>query len=502
MAAGRFAVALSCAAAFAVLSGCAVGPDFKRPAAPAVPGYTPEPLAMQTSASDAPGGAAQHLATDLDIPGQWWQVFHSERLDKLIHEALAHNADIAAARAGLAVAEENVKAQEGAFYPSLTGNLSPSRNKTATGAVTPVAATGNPYYNLYTAQLSVSYSPDVFGLNRRTVESLDAQAEMQRFQLEATVLTVTSGLVAAAVQEASLEGQIAATEAIIKAETETLGLLKRQSSLGQIAEANVVTQEAALAQVQATLPPLQKQLAQQRDQVAALTGHYPSEAKDEDFELVVLALPTDLPVSLPSKLVEQRPDIRAAEANLHSASALVGVAIANRLPNLTLTAYDGTSAAKASQLLSPGTGFWSIAAGLTAPIFDGFTLLHKQRAAEAGLEQAAQQYRSTVINAFQNVADALRALQSDADAVKANAAAEHAAAESLAIARRQIELGDVSYLFLLTAQQAYQQAVLARIQTQGNRLADTAALYQALGGGWWNRDDVPADADTKGAGKS
>jgi NodT family efflux transporter outer membrane factor (OMF) lipoprotein len=481
-----------CTAAVLLVCGCAVGPDFKKPAAPEVTGYTPEALAPETSGSAAPGGAAQHLASGLDIPGEWWQLFHSDRLDGLIHEALRNNADIAAARAGLRAADENVKAQEGAFLPTVTGAVSPSRNKTATGALSPASASGNPYYNLYSAQLSVSYSPDVFGLNRRTVESLAAQAEMQRFQLEATTLTVTSGLVAAAVQEASLRGQIAATEAIVKAEADTLDLLKRQSSLGQIAEANVVTQQAALAQVQATLPPLQKQLAQQRDLVAALTGHYPSEGTGEDFELIVLALPTDVPVSLPSKLVEQRPDIRAAEASLHSASALIGVAIANRLPNLTLTAFDGGAANRVGNLLTPGTGFWSIAANITAPLFDGFTLLHKQRAAEAAYEQAAQQYRSTVINAFQNVADALRALQSDADAVKANAAAESAAAESLAIARRQIELGDVSYLFLLTAQQAYQQAVLARIQAQGNRLADTAALYQALGGGWWNREDVAA----------
>jgi NodT family efflux transporter outer membrane factor (OMF) lipoprotein len=478
-------------AALVFLAGCAVGPDFERPAAPEVAGYAPE---LKKGDVIAIGDKLQHLEVGQDVPGEWWVIFHNDRLDALIAEALRGNADIAAARAALRAAEENVKAQDGAFFPTVDGSVSPSRNKTATGSLSPASASGNPYYNLYTAQLSVSYSPDVFGLNRRTVESLAAQAEMQRFQLEATTLTVTSGLVAAAVQEASLRGQIAATESIIKAESETLDLLKRQSSLGQIPEANVVTQQAALAQAQATLPPLKKQLAQQRDLVAALTGHYPSDATNDAFELDNLYLPIDLPVTLPSKLVEQRPDIRAAEASLHSASALIGVAIANRLPNLTLTAVDGSAATKVGNLLTPGNGFWSIAANITQPLFDGFALLHKQRAAEAAYDQAAQQYRSTVVNAFQNVADALRALQADAEAVEANLVAERAAAESLAIARKQIELGDVSYLFLLTAQQTYQQAVIARIQAQGNRFADTAALYQALGGGWWNRKDVPQAA--------
>ena len=324
------------------------------------------------------------------------------------------------------------------------------------------------------------------------MESLKAQADSQRFQLEATYLTLTSNVVAAAVQEAALRGQIAATKRIIEIQSQSLELLQRQYALGQVASSDVAAQEAALAQSQATLPPLEKQLAQQRDLLARLVGRFPSETIAEEFELSSLQLPQELPVSLPSKLVAQRPDVRSAEEQLHSASAEIGVSIANRLPNITLSANVGSSATAISQLFTSGTGFWALAANLTQPIFQGGTLLHRQRAAEAAYDQAAAQYRSTVLTAFQNVADTLHAIQSDADALKAAVAAERAAAKSLAIARSQLELGDISYLALLNAEQTYQQAMINLVQALANRYADTAALFQALGGGWWNRSDVAA----------
>jgi NodT family efflux transporter outer membrane factor (OMF) lipoprotein len=297
-------------------------------------------------------------------------------------------------------------------------------------------------------------------------------------------------LAGAAVQEASLRGQIAATQRIIKIETDVLDLLQRQRELGQVAEADVATQQAALAQVQQTLPPLQKQLAQQRDLLAALSGGFPSDRLTQRFELASLRLPRDLPVSLPSKLVQQRPDIRAAEANLQSASAQIGVAIANRLPSITLTATTGSTALAVDQLFTPGTGFWSAAGAVTQPIFHGGTLLHRELAAKATYDQAAAQYRGVVITAFQNVADALRAIQSDAVALQRAVAFESAAEKSLEIARKRLELGDINYLSLLTAQQAYQQALINLAQSKASRYADTVALFQALGGGWWNRSDV------------
>jgi NodT family efflux transporter outer membrane factor (OMF) lipoprotein len=475
----------------ALISGCAVGPDFQRPAVPDAAGYTPEPLAVETASSNGVGGDTQRFLRDMDIPGQWWTLFRSPALNRLIEQALAANADLAAAQAALRVAQETAYAQAGAFYPTIDASASPSRQKTAS-SLSPVPANGSTMFSLYTAQLSLSYMPDVFGGVRRQVESATAQAESQRFLLEATYLTLTSNLVAACVQDASLRAQLAATENIITIETELLALLQRQNAAGQIAGLDVAAQEAALAQAQATLPPLRKQLAQQRNLLAALTGRLPSEAPTDEFDLASLSLPDALPVSLPASLVEQRPDVRAAEANLHAASAQIGVAIANRLPNLTLTASWGTSALRSGGLFGPGSGFWSLAGTLATPLIDGNTLLHKERAARAAYDQTAAQYRSTVITAFQNVADALRALQADADALRAQRAAARAAETSLDIARRQLALGQINYLGLLTAQQTYLQAVINLAQAQANRFADTAGLFQALGGGWWNRSDVAA----------
>jgi NodT family efflux transporter outer membrane factor (OMF) lipoprotein len=472
-----------------LLTGCAVGPNFVTPPAPDVPGYTPEPLVSRTASAKAAGGEGQHFVRDLDLPGQWWTLFHSKALNSLVETALVANADLQAAQAALRVAKENLYAQQGALLPAVDANFSAIRQQPGI-AVPSDAGSDQPTFNLFTGQLNVSYSPDVFGGTRRSIEALAAQADSQRFQLEATYLTLTSNLAGAAVQEASLRGQIAATQRIIKIESDVLDLLQRQRELGQVAEADVATQQAALAQVQQTLPPLQKQLAQQRDLLAALSGGFPSDRLTQRFELASLRLPRDLPVSLPSKLVQQRPDIRAAEANLQSASAQIGVAIANRLPNITLTATTGSTALAVDQLFTPGTGFWSAAGTVTQPIFHGGTLLHRELAAKATYDQAAAQYRGVVITAFQNVADVLRAIQSDAVALQRAVAFESAAAKSLEIARKRLELGDINYLSLLTAQQAYQQALINLAQSKAGRYADTVALFQALGGGWWNRSDV------------
>jgi NodT family efflux transporter outer membrane factor (OMF) lipoprotein len=476
------------ACAVLALGACAVGPDFLRPKAPETSGYAPEAPAA-TAATPIAGGEAQKFLQTMDIPGQWWALFHSQPLNELIEEALHNNADLAAAQAALRAANDNVYAQMGAYYPSVAAGFQPTRARTSQD-VSPVPANGTSTYTLYTAQLSVSYMPDVFGLNRRLVESLRAQAEGQRFVLEATYLTLTSNIVAAAVQEASLRGQIAATQDIIKLETDLLGLLRRQYELGQVAGLDVAAQEAALAQAQQTLPPLLKQLALQRDLLTALIGRFPDKPPGQQFELASLQLPQDLPLSLPSQLVEQRPDVRQAEANLHAASAQIGVAIANRLPNIMLTADYGSQAVLFRNLLTGPTAAWGLAASLTQPIFQGGTLLYRERAARDLYDQAAAQYRSSVIGAFQNVADALHTLQADADALRAADATERATRTSFDLTRRQVDLGQTNYLALLTAQQGYLQAVINRIQAQANRFADTAALFQALGGGWWNRTDV------------
>src|SRR6516225_5107083 len=475
----------------AALSGCAVGPDFDRPAAPDVEGFTSSPFPGKTVSTEVAGGEAQRFVRGLDIPGQWWTVFHSQALNSLVEEALKNNPTLPAAEAALRQAWENVYAEQGAFFPTAVVSYSPSRNKTATGVVFTSASSGKPWFSLHTAQVVVAYAPDVFGGTRREVESLMATAEFQRFQLEAAYLTLTSNVVAAAVLEASLRGQIAATEEIIKIQTQSLGILRKQFELGQVAGADVAAVEATLAQAQATLPPLQQKLLVQRDLLAALIGRFPSQEPTEKFELASLQLPQELPVSLPSKLVEQRPDIQSAEAQVHSASAAIGVAVAARLPQFTLTGNAGTTANQINQLfITPGTAFWTVAGNVAQTVFDAGTLLHKKRAADAAFDQAAAMYRSTVITAFQNVADSLHALQSDAETLKAAVAAERAAFKSLEIARRQLQLGAISYLGLLTAENTYDTALLALVQAQAARFADTAALFQALGGGWWNREDA------------
>jgi len=461
------------------------------PAPRACPGYTPEALLGQTTATDVKGGEAQRFVQGLDIPGQWWTLFRSEALNSMVEQTLENNPTLPAAEAALRQAWENVYAEQGAFFPTVLASFSPSRNKTATGALSPASASGNPFYSLYTAQVAVSYMPDVFGGTRRQVESLMATAEFQRYQVEAAYLTLTSNVVAAAVQEASLRGQIAATQEIIKIESASLDILRKQFQLGQVAGLDVAAVEATLAQAQATLPPLQKQLAVQRDLLTVLIGRFPSQQPAEKFELASLHLPPELPVSLPSKLVEQRPDVQSAEAQLHAASASIGVAVAARLPQFTLAPSVGLASNQIDTMfMTPGTAFWTLVGTVTQTVFDAGTLLHKERAAVAAFDEAAAMYRSTVITAFQNVADALHAVQSDAETLKAAVAAESAAFKSLEIARRQLQLGAISYLGLLTAQTTYQTALIALVQAQAARYADTAALFQALGGGWWNRKDV------------
>ncbi len=475
-----------------LLAACEVGPNFLRPAAPTVPRYTKSPLPKQTASADVVGGAAQHFIKDRDIPGAWWQLYRSAPLDQLITEALKSNPDLDAAQAALREAQENVYAGEGALFPTVSVNGSATRERIS-GASSGLPGF-SPRLSVVTASLDISYAPDVFGGARREVESLRAQAQYQRFQLEATYLTLTSNVVTAAVTDAELRDEIAATQEIIDVESQQLRLMRHQLTLGATSGAAVLAQEAQLAQTRASLPPLQKQLALTRNQLAALTGRFPSEATTVAFNLATLHLPKTLPVSLPSNLVRQRPDVRAAEAQLHAASANIGVAVANELPQFSITGGYGSVASSFGRLFSPSAPVWNIGGSVLEKLFDGGELLHKRRAAVAAYDQAAALYRGVVLSAFQNVADALRALEFDAKALKSQAAAESAAKASLDIARRQFQIGAIDYLTLLNADRTYEQARINLVQAEANRFADTAALFQALGGGWWNRQDVsPAD---------
>lgn len=466
-----------------VLGLCAcVGPNFHRPAAPRVDRYTTEPLPAETSSATGPGGAAQKFLAEQDVTRNWWMRFGSAELDALVTEALRANPSVQAAAAALRQAQENTAAQRGSFFPTVQGEFDATREHDATGVLSPNLASGVALYNLYTPQVTVTYVPDVFGANRRQVESLAALEEASRFQLDATYLTLTANVVTTAIQESGLRAQIAGSDRVIALEREALSVMRRELELGAIAEGDVFAQEAALAQLEATLPPLRRQLETARDALAALTGHLPADVKPVRFELDQLLLPADLPLGVPSQLVERRPDVRAAEAQLHAATAQVGVAIANMLPQLTITGNAGSTATAMGDLFKSGTGFWSAGGTLTQTLFAGGTLIHHKRAADAALDQAGAQYRSAVLTAFQNVADALHALDTDADALAASARAESAAQKSLDVVRHQLALGSVSYLALVGAEQTYQQASISLTQARANRYADTAALFQALGG--------------------
>jgi NodT family efflux transporter outer membrane factor (OMF) lipoprotein len=409
----------------------------------------------------------------------------------LIVEALRANPSLQGAQAALWQAKENLYAQAGKLLPTVDANASAERQQFSPAEF---GAPGAPsIFNLYQASVNVAYAPDVFGGTRRQIEATAALADYQHFELEATYLTLTSNVVTAAVQEASLRGQIEATLDIIKAETGQLDVVRHQFDVGAAARTDVLTQQSEVATAQATLPPLQKQLEQQRHVLLTLIGHFPSEARRDHLTLAALRLPTHLPLSLPSQLVEQRPDVQAAEAQLHQASAQIGVAVAARLPQFNLTGDYGTAALTTAAMFSPSTIVWTAVASGTQPIFHGFTLLHQQRAAEAAYDMAEAQYKSTVLGAFQNVADALRALQLDAATLRADRNALTAASDTLDLARGQYRLGAITYVILLNAQRSYQQARLSVVQAQAARYADTAALFQALGGGWWNRDDVLPD---------
>ena len=493
-------------------SGCAVGPNFRKPEPPAGAGYSATALPETSASAAVHGGEPQQFMIGRDIAFEWWELFQSSELDSLVKSAFKANPTLAAAQASLAQAQELVYAQRGFFFPALAAETQAERHKVSgnTNSSSTIGVQGNgvdllparedphrlphnlpSYYSFYTAELSVGFVPDVFGGNRRQMESLAAQRDAQRFALEAAYITLASNVVAAAIQEASLQAQIEATQKIIEADEKSLQILRDQFRLGFAMRIDVAAQETALAQVAATLPPLQKQFEQTRDLMRALTGKLPN-AADPTFVFDALQLPPELPVSLPAKIVEQRPDVRAAEAQLHAANAQIGVAVDAMLPQFSITGEYGGNATQIPWMFRHGGPFWSLYGNVSQPVFQGGTLLHQERAAQQALKQAAALYETTVMSAYQNVADTLHLSLSDADALAADVDAENSARVTYDLTQRQMQAGYVAYLTLLSAETAYQQTLLTRVQAQATRYGDTVALFQALGGGWWNRKEVAA----------
>lgn len=504
----QFAITLACSA----LAGCTVGPDYQRPELPNSNAYTTS--FGQTAAGQTLTGASdasQRLAVGQDISKDWWTLFRSPSLNTLIEQAFVASPTIEIAQRALNVAQQNVYAQQGYFFPTVQANYLPTRTKLAgnlggnspgvqgdgtyIGAYQGIPANqggtapynGSTVFNFHTAQLTVGFTPDIFGLNRRAVESLQAQTEAQKFQLQAAYITLATNVVAAAVQDGMLRKQLEITKDMLTANETAVALVKRQQKSGFASALDLSLQESALGQVKQLLPPLQKQFEQNRDLIKVLAGR----TQDQDvpaFTLDSFKLPEELPLTLPSQLVEQRPDIRAAEQLLRAANAQIGVARAARFPQLSLSGGLGGTASNFNQMFWAGSGgFFDLALNLAQPILDGGTLMRREYAATEAQKQAAAQYRLTVITAFQNVADTLHAIQADADASKIVGDLTVAAKKTYDLSARQHANGYLDRLALINSQQTYRQALLNSAQTQASRLGNTAALFQALGGGWWNK---------------
>lgn len=470
------------------ISGCTSGPDFKTPEPPKIKDYTAEPLPVETAGAPVAGGAPQRFVSGQEIPDEWWRLFKCPSLDSLIRRALADNPTLTAAQAALRQAEETYIVESGGRYPSINATVSAERQRFSGAAFGQAGAKPNTF-NLYNASVNVSYALDAFGSLRRQLEALQSRVDYQTFELEAANLALSANIVTAAVRESSLRLQIATIEEIAAIQERQLSIVEKQFQLGSVSLPDVLAQRAQLAQTRASLPPLQKQLNLTRHLLAVLAGTFPEEAGElPAFNLDDLHLPEEIPVSLPSELVRKRPDIRASEAMLHEASALVGVATANLYPQITLTGSLGTAATRMQDLLKNNSIVWSAGGSLLEPVLRGGALTAGKRAAIASYDQAMGLYRETVLHAFQDVADVLRSLDDDSRTLAAQAEAEAAARNALDVTEKQFRLGAVSYLALLNAQRQYQESRILLVQAQAARFADTAALFQALGGGWAGKE--------------
>lgn len=460
-------------------AGCALGPVYHTPEPPRTTRYGPVPTPASVGSSDPRGGGIQRLHQGAHVPDAWWKTFGNTELDRRVQAALDHSPTLQAARASLRQSQEILKATRGAWFPSITAGAGVTRAQQSVDA----GGTASPF-TLYNASVNVSYTLDLFGGVRRRVELSQAQAEYQRWLTEGASLSLAANVTTATFQEASLQEQIQAAGQVVDLLQEQSTLTAKQVAIGSRSEADLLAVRAQLASAQASLPPLRLSLATVRNQLAVLLGRMPSQELAQGGTLASFQLPPDIPVTLPSDLVRQRPDVRAAEAQLWAATAQVGLATSNLFPRITLGGGYGSEAAKTGRLFEAATRSWDLGLNLFQPLFEGGSLRAQKRAAEAGLDAASAIYRASVLNAFQNVSDALDALQYDADALAAQARAESAAARSLKLVKAQYALGAVSYLQLLDATRQWQLARLGEIRARAARLSDTAALYAALGGGW------------------
>ncbi len=464
-----------------VAASCAVGPDYVRPEPPRTAGYT----AAGTPATLGAGPTAQRLDGGGRLAPDWWRLLRNAPLDRLVTDALVNSPTLEAAQATLRRSQESLRAGYGVFFPQADASASAARQRFSPqrfGSAVPASV-----FNLFTLSGTVSYTLDIWGGQRRAVEGLRAQVDAQRYQLLGATIMLAGNVVTTAIAVAAYQAQLDATQQLIVLEEDQVRLGKAQAEAGTIPYVNLLSLESQIALTRATLPPLAQKIDQGRHLLAALTGRLPGDWTPPAIALDDLTLPADVPVSLPSALVRQRPDILIAEAQLHASTAQIGVATAAMLPNVTLSGGYGTNSTQLGNLGSDTSLFWSLVGGVTQPIFHGGALFHQRKAAVAGRDQAAAAYREAVLSAFQQVADGLRALDHDAAAVEAEQAAQESAEAAFKLTQIDYNSGLVGYLQVLTANAQYLQSRLGFIQAQAQRIQDTVALFVALGGGWWNQ---------------
>lgn len=465
-----------------------VGPDFKPLPPPKAVTYTKLAMPRQTVSTPQAGnpGKSQRFVAGRDLSGDWWTIFHSKQLNKLIAQGLVNNQDLAAAKAALREANYTLYGEIGGLLlPQVNLNGASSRNRTS-GLASGIPIQNTSIFNVYNTTFQASYLLDIWGQSRRTIESYAAQADYARYEMLGAYLTMTTNIVTTAITISSLQAQIAATNDLIAEQQKVLIITQKQYAVGGVSNENVLSQQTLLAQTQATLPPLLKSLSQEEHALAVLVGEPTSAMPPLVLSLNKLTLPKSIPVSLPSRMIVQRPDIQASQALLHSFNAQIGVATANLLPQITMTANFGWLSSSTNDFFSASNNVWALGAGLLQPVFHGDQLIMQRKAAIAAFEQAKAQYQQTVLQAFKNVADALRAIQFDANEFNEQYRAEKTAKQTFQLTLEQYQVGGQNYLAVLQAEEQYQNAVIAYVNAQAARYTDTAALYQALGGGWWN----------------
>lgn len=478
-------VAVLCAGLIA--SGCAVGPDFVRPAAPSVSTFVHgEPVPARLAGS----GGVQSFAAGALVTRDWWLSFRCAAIDAAVTDALTGNPTFAAALASLRQSEHALRAGAGIFFPQIDASAGAVRERYAPVRVGQGAPPS--IFNLFTLSATISYTLDIWGGQRRMVEGLRAQTDASREALAATYLSLTANVVNTTIARAAYTDEIAATRETIALVREQVQLTDVQVRAGTAAYAALLSLQNALAALEATLPPLEQKRVEAENLLAALGGMLPADWHGADVTLADITLPSPLPATVPSELVRARPDILQAEATVHVASANVGVATANLFPSLTLTASGGYGNTTVAGLFAKGGQIWSVAGSVTAPLFHGGALWYGRQAALDAFDAARAQYRQIVLAAFEQVADTLRALEHDSAAQASEARALEAAREALRLMTVDYEAGTVDYLQVLAADQRYHQARIAYLQGTAARLQDTVALYAALGGGW--QESKAADA--------